>query len=142
MAYRIKTNVPITDKGAEEKTEVKTEEKVYQLKRDRYRHDRGGKVRLLDVSCNSCGSKVLVYQKDGEGQLRRCYLNRIFDPPEYESLQRRKDIASLKDLPNLTCPNCETVIGTPMIYSDGRLAFRLRPGFFNKAISDSKSVDR
>ena len=45
-------------------------------------------------------------------------------------------------MPNLICQRCETVIGTPMLHVDGRLAFRLRPGFFSKEISSSKNVDR
>lgn len=98
------------------------------MKRDRFRAARGGKAVMLDIHCSNCDTKVLWYQKDGTGNLLRCYLNRIFAPEELEKLQRDQSVKEPKDMPNLTCPSCLTVLGTPMQYSDGRLAFRLRPG--------------
>jgi hypothetical protein len=105
------------------------------MKRDKFRSARGGKAVMLDIYCSNCDTKVLWYQKDGDGSLRRCYLNRIFAPPELEQLQRDPSIQEPKDLPNLVCPSCHIVLGTPMRYSDGRLAYRLRPGSFYKTRS-------
>ncbi|HVC58658.1 MAG TPA: hypothetical protein VND15_04255 [Candidatus Acidoferrales bacterium] len=105
------------------------------MKRDSFRSARGGKAVMLDVHCSKCDTKVLWYQKDGTGNLLRCYINRIFAPPELAKLQQDPNLTEPKNMPNLTCPSCDTVLGTPMRYSDGRLAFRLRPGFVTKTRS-------
>ncbi len=105
------------------------------MKRDKFRSARGGRAVMLDVHCSNCDTKVLWYQKDGSGSLMRCYLNRIFAPPELEKLQKDQDIREPKDMPNLDCPSCKTVIGTPMRYTDGRLGYRLRPNSFYKTRS-------
>ncbi len=87
---------------------------------------------MFDIFCTACGAFVLNYQKDGPGQLLRCYLNRIFAPPELERLQRDSVIKEPCDMSNLACPSCKAVIGTPMRHDDGRLAFRLRKGTYSK----------
>lgn len=71
-----------------------------------------------------------MYQKDGPGQLLRCYLNRIFAPPALERLQHNPVITEPNSMPNLACPNCKALIGTPMRHFDERLAFRLRKGAY------------
>ncbi len=85
---------------------------------------------MLDIFCSACNTLVLNYQKDGPGQLLRCYLNRIFAPPSLERLQHDPAITELCHIPNLVCPHCQVVIGTPMRHFDGRLAFRLRKGAY------------
>lgn len=105
------------------------------MKKDRYLRARGGKSRMLDVHCAKCGAWVLRYQKDGIGHLLRCYLNRIFAPPELAALQRDPTINEPNDMQNLICPKCKTVIGTPMRHEDGRLAFRLIKGTYSKKIA-------
>jgi len=41
------------------------------------------------------------------------------------------------DMPNLKCPKCTALIGTPMVYeAERRLAFRLIHGSFVKKKSD------
>ena len=114
--------------------------KEYELKKDGFRKARGGSARLLEIICSNCGKRVLVYQKDGLGFLHRCYLNRIFEPEKYERLQYNPYIKDPKDMPNLICGYCNTVIGTPMRHFDKRLAFHLRPGFFiKKLIKEDKN---
>lgn len=98
------------------------------LKHDSYRSARGGTAKLLDIYCRSCDSKVAIYQKDGPGELKRCYLNRFMYPPSLSSFEKRVRYDNIKDVPNFVCNNCNTVLGTPFIYSDGRLTFALRPG--------------
>lgn len=100
------------------------------IKRDRYLRVRGGKARIIDIFCAACNTLVLTYQKDGPGQLLRCYLNRIFAPPELERLQHNPAITEPAHMSNLACPNCKALIGTPMRHFDGRLAFRLRKGAY------------
>lgn len=99
-------------------------------KQDRYRRARGGRTRFLHIHCAACDNRVVLYQKDGAGGLHRLYLNRIFEPAELEELQRR--YSKENEVPALRCPQCAALIGTPMRYSDGRLAFRLVPGSFKK----------
>ncbi|KKR19947.1 MAG: hypothetical protein UT51_C0012G0006 [Candidatus Nomurabacteria bacterium GW2011_GWC2_39_41] len=104
------------------------------MKKDMYRRARGGMARMFDIYCANCGAWVLKYQKDGIGHLLRCYLNRIFGPPELAALQSNLAIKEPKDMTNLMCPSCSTVIGTPMRHIDGRLAFRLMKGKYSKKI--------
>ena len=103
------------------------------MKNDKYLRARGGESRMIDVNCAKCGSKILYYQKDGPsgGWLKRCYINRIFGTEKWEKLQHDSDIKITSDLPNLTC-DCGNLLGTPMIYKDGRLAFRLIRGSFSR----------
>ena len=102
------------------------------LKNDRYRKIRGGKAFVVKVCCGKCGERVLTYQKDGDGPLKRCYLNRIMDPPKLEKLQYEHAASSPSAVPPLVCPACTIVLGMAIRHHDGRLAFRLRPGFFFK----------
>lgn len=104
-------------------------------KKDRYSKERGGNSRFLDIFCSVCNSHVALYQKDGPGALLRMYLDRIFAPVALSTLQNQG--GGKKDLPNLRCPKCSALIGTPMVYElESRLAFRLVRGSFAKKNSD------
>lgn len=105
---------------------------AYALKNDRYRKVRGGDSTFLSLFCSNCDSWLMVYQKDGTGGLLRCYLNRIFAPRKLEVLQHNPEIITPKDVPPLACENCKTIIGFPIQYRDGRLAFRLVRGSCRK----------
>lgn len=108
----------------------------FTLKNDRYRKVRGGTAKFMDISCANCRTWILLYQKDGIGKMLRFYLNRIFAPPALASLQNRANINQPNDVPNLVCPSCGAVIGSPFLYDDGRLAYRLKKGTFSKKTSD------
>lgn len=114
---------------------------MVKMKQDKYRKVRGGKAQMLDVFCANCNKQVLFYQKDGDGNLLRCYLNRIFAPPQLEKLQHDSKIHEPKDMPNLICDSCSTLIGVPMRYQDGRLAFRLFHGSFYKRKSKREDIE-
>jgi len=101
------------------------------MKKDKYLKARGGTAHMIDIGCAKCGALVLYYQKDGPGWLKRCYLNRIFAPTKWESLQHSTDILEAADLPNLVC-DCGEILGYPMKHRDGRLAFRLERGKFTR----------
>jgi len=75
-----------------------------------------------------CSSRVLIYQKDGKGRLLRCYLNRIYWPNTYDP--------NIKPTKNLICGKCNSAIGVPMTYSDGRYAFRLLSDAFYRRVSE------
>ncbi|MFA6353576.1 MAG: hypothetical protein WCW93_01450 [Candidatus Paceibacterota bacterium] len=83
------------------------------FKKDKYKKARGGYSRLLNIFCRKCGKQICQYQKDGQGNLRRMYIDRI----------------SGKKVPilgkNLSCPEGHT-LGIKIIYEkENRPAFRL-----------------
>lgn len=101
------------------------------LKSDKFRKVRGGHSRFLDVCCEHCEAKVLVYQKDGPGILKRIYLDRIFAPESLVNLQH----LAIDMVPNLVCLECETVLGVPFVYKkEKRNAFRLFVGAVTKKV--------
>ena len=61
---------------------------VVKFKSDKYRKARGNYSRFLNVLCEHCGAKILVYQKDGPGPLKRLYLDRIFAPEDLINFQK------------------------------------------------------
>ena len=100
------------------------------LKNDKYRRTRGGYSRLLAVSCRKCGSTVCSYQKDGPGNLRRMYLDRIIEP---QVSVARKDLTCVKG----------HLLGVKIVYDkEGRLAFRLFVDSVMKKIVKSGAKDR
>jgi len=67
----------------------------------------------LNISCEKCGSPICLYQKDGPGNLRRMYIDRISD---------QKVSIAKKDL---SCLN-KHLLGVKIIYQkEKRPAFRL-----------------
>lgn len=92
------------------------------FKRDKYKSARGGYSRFLEIICRKCEASILLYQKDGPGNLRRLYLDRIFAPDTLINLQHKET----KDIPALKCQKCGETLGTPYIYAkEKRKAFRL-----------------
>lgn len=95
------------------------------FKSDRYKQARGGYSRLLKISCQKCGEYICLYQKDGPGNLRRMYIDRILDP---------KVSISKKDL---SCPKGH-LLGVKIIYEkEKRPAFRLFVDSVTKKITKS-----
>ncbi|MBI3458891.1 hypothetical protein HY061_01350 [Candidatus Azambacteria bacterium] len=105
------------------------------FKKDKYVNARGGNSYFLDLFCSKCNQHFALYQKDGHGRLLRMYLDRIFAPQELAFLQSK--MSDKTEMPNLKCPECNALIGTPMVYeAERRLAFRLIHGSFRKKKSD------
>lgn len=100
--------------------------------KDKYLRERGGTAKIINVSCTNCGNSLFVYQKDGPGWLKRCYLNRIISPAEYSNLKDK--VKSIKDFGNLKCV-CGKVIGSPIQHKDGRFAFHLIRGNFKRTLN-------
>jgi hypothetical protein len=124
----------VEKKTTQEQSKEKQETPKFKFKNDKYRRARGGKAVILELDCAKCAQFLMYYQKDGDGNLLRCYLNRICAPDDLAKLQSSYKIKKPKDLTNLNCSKCNTCIATPMAYSDGRLAYRLRQGSFKKYI--------
>ncbi len=83
------------------------------FKRDKYKQARGGYSRLLRMFCEKCGANICLYQKDGPGNLRRMYIDRIMEPK----------VSILKK--DLSCPKGH-LLGVKIIYEkEKRPAFRL-----------------
>jgi hypothetical protein len=95
------------------------------FKNDKYKKTRGGYSRLLSISCQKCGEYICKYQKDGPGNLRRMYHDRIIDP--VVSIQRK----------DLSCTQ-NHLLGVKIIYDkENRPAFRLFVDFVRKQIIKS-----
>lgn len=83
------------------------------FKNDKYKKARGGYSRLLKIACQKCGEHICLYQKDGPGNLRRMYIDRI---------SQAKVSVSKKDL---SCSKGH-LLGVKIIYEkEKRPAFRL-----------------
>ncbi|MCX6744321.1 MAG: hypothetical protein NTX82_02240 [Candidatus Parcubacteria bacterium] len=99
------------------------------LKNDRFRKNRGGHSRFLQLFCDKCGYNLAIYQKDGPGILKRLYLDRIIFPKELSDGKSK----------NLKCKNCNTLLGILIIYEkENRLAYRLFAGAIGKKIIKGK----
>ncbi len=92
------------------------------FKNDRFQKNRGGYSRLLEIACQKCASLVCRYQKDGTGNLRRMYRDRISSPSI--SLSNKDLICSKGHL-----------LGVAILYEkEKRKAFRLLPHSVTKKI--------
>ena len=66
-----------------------------------------GTVSFYLVACRHCQTQLFAYQKDGDGPLLRCYLDRI---------RERFDNWQLTDSLTIQCRNCLTIISFPQNY--------------------------
>ncbi len=95
------------------------------FKNDQFKNARGNYSRLLKLSCDKCDSFVCNYQKDGPGNLRRLYIDRISNPAI--------KISGTK----LMC-ECGHLLGIKIIYKkEDRPAYRLFVDAVNKKIIKS-----
>ena len=114
---------------------MKKDKQEFKLRRDKYMSFRGGSSAFYNIYCSHCRHWLLLYQKDGPGNLFRLYLNRTHAP---ESLAGRShSVSKSSNFPGLKCTHCQALIGAPMIYKpEGRPAFRLIHGTIVKKKSD------
>lgn len=97
---------------------------------DQYKKARGGKSRWLQIFCEKCEEPLVKYQKDGPGILKRMYLDRMHGVDTVKWLTE-----------NFVCPNCETLLGIPIIYKkEDRPAIRLFAGAVGKKIISAKEL--
>lgn len=89
------------------------------LKNDKYRKARGGRAKILKLSCAKCETALFNYQKDGPGILKRLYIDRVIN-----NVPRGK---------NLSCKHCKELLGVRIIYKkENRPAIRLFAGAVTK----------
>ncbi len=99
-------------------------ETKFKLKKDVYRESRGGYSRFLNIFCNSCMTHLLLYQKDGPGEVKRLYEDRILAPKILPS-----------ENSELICPSCKKILGTFIMYEkEKRHTIRLYQGSIIKKI--------
>lgn len=97
-------------------------EKEYNIKKDKYTEARGGTSKVLDIYCEKCDTKLLQYQKDGPGILKRFYMDRIISPDNLVNLHKQ----DIDQVEKIVCPNCERMIAVPYIYdTENRKSFRI-----------------
>jgi hypothetical protein len=101
------------------------------FKNDKYQKHRGGNSRILEISCVKCETKIIEYQKDGPGSLKRMYIDRIHSPNKYIKLNSK----ALKDFPILKCENCKRLLGYPYLYKkEKRKCYRVFQDVIKKRI--------
>jgi len=104
---------------------------MHTIKRDKYKSRRGGNSKILNIHCRNCDHIVITYQKDGPGNLRRLYLDRIISPDSFTDLQH----THIDNIPPLRCQNCDELIGSPYIYEkEQRPAYRVYAQKFLKRV--------
>ncbi len=104
----------------------------YKVRKDGYRRSRGNTSTLYEIDCSGCDHVLFVYQKDGPGPIKRCYLDRIAWASD-EDLVVSPQQAVDGQFPGLFCDQCDQPIGTPMFYQpEDRPAYRMIPGSFHK----------
>jgi hypothetical protein len=105
------------------------------LKRDKYMGARGGTSAFYNIYCSHCRHWLLLYQKDGVGNLFRMYLDRIHAPENLVSLF--ESLGNPPKFKGLSCSHCNTSIGIPMIYKkEDRPALRIIRGSIVKKKSN------
>lgn len=109
------------------------------FKKDIYKEARGTYSRILDLFCRVCDNKVLTYQKDGPGNLRRLYFDRIISPEELTNLESK----SLDEVLTLSCSDCEEDIGMLYIYKkENRKAFKVYQDAATKKVRKLKDISK
>lgn len=104
--------------------------KTHSRKNDKDKKARSGYTRVYNLACSACGTHCLTYQKDGPGELKRLYLDRIIAPVKLSALQK---LGSVQSVPPLVCSKCGALLGVPTVYKkEVRLAYLLRHGKVKK----------
>jgi hypothetical protein len=93
-----------------------------EFKKDKYKSARGSYSRLMNLHCRVCDNFLAMYQKDGPGNLRRLYFDRIVLPKKLVGLEKK----AISKVSILRCSKCKEDIGTPYVYKkENRKAFKV-----------------
>lgn len=113
------------------------EQKQYKPRKDKFTKARGGSSKLLSIFCAQCKTEVLLYQKDGPGDLLRMYLDKIIAPEDL--VEKVSGYVQKSDMASLSCPNCKALMAVPMVYDkESRLAYRIVDGGIRKETNKGK----
>jgi len=100
---------------------------MIELKNDKYKRNREGYSRVLELSCAHCGTLVCYYQKDGPGIIKRFYADRI-----HPQLTKREKIV---------CNKCKSLIAVLTNYKkENRPAYSVLVGAIKKKTTQSKNI--
>ena len=100
---------------------------MYKFKTDKYQKSRGGRSRVLDITCEGCNAHITFYQKDGPGVLKRMYADRFIDSRPNGS--------------ELICTVCNRILGNLINYKkEDRPAYRLYVGSVKKRVVSSRDI--
>jgi len=89
------------------------------IKKDVYRQRRGNFSKIILLKCKKCKNKIGYYQKDGNGWLKRLYLDRLYILPD---LKPPRFVINKY----LSCQQCNTKFAKAIIYEkENRQAFML-----------------
>ena len=92
------------------------------------------KFKTYQINCGKCGAYVLTYHKYGAGKgILRLYMSRIAGPEALRA-SLSSEFKTVKDVPNLSCPSCQEVLGVPVISKGKKWAYRMRQGYFHRKL--------
>jgi DNA-directed RNA polymerase subunit RPC12/RpoP len=107
----------------------------HKLKKGKFTRARGGTSKFLLIRCTTCNTKILLYQKDGPGNLFRLYLDKIHAPAHLAQLQNTCE--NKAQIPPLICLRCGEKLGRAMLYKpEKRLAYGIIRGKLHSEKSD------
>jgi len=112
----------------------------FEIKKNKYTKNRGGKARFILLGCGACGKNIILYQKDGDGQLLRLYLDKITAPQNLVDIVENYHTKS--EMSGLFCHICGKLLAVPMVYEkENRLAYRIIPGqIIKKKMTETANI--
>ncbi len=91
------------------------------------------KYKTYKINCGKCETYVLTYHKYGQGKgILRLYLSNIASPDRLSKQQN--NYKTIKEVPNLACPECKEVLGTPTTSKGQKWVYRMRQGYFHRKL--------
>ena len=108
------------------KVTKKTHEKSFNFIFDESTSVRGDPV-MLEISCRKCSNWVMDYQKDGPGNLLRCYVDRIYHPRALR--EKQFTYRNITTIESLQCSNCASVLAIPIIYRRTKPSLEIRAAY-------------
>ncbi len=115
-------------------------ERLPKFSRDNAYKKRGGTARWLLLGCGACKEDFALYQKDGQGNLYRLYLDRLASTTGERPF---RDLGK-SAISALRCASCDELIATPMTYENDRhprTALRLVDvGVYQKNLHNQASI--
>lgn len=104
----------------------------WKIRRDRFYRKRGATAQILVITCSRCGEYICNYQKDGNGNLHRLYLDRILHNSSQFCFTDDSNYYDIKQLKNMIC-RCSHLLAVPMLYKkEQRPAYRIIKGSIHK----------
>jgi len=87
------------------------------------------------IHCGKCGAYLLTYHKYGAGKgILRLYFDHIVAPDTLVNQLQSSDYQRINDVPNLTCTDCQQVLGVPALSKSKKWVYRMRQGFFHRKL--------